>query len=78
MIDETSPSTDTYSDRVVSKNPFARGKPAASNPFAKPAAGKANQATKSKSFFERVDDIQANGKSAGSKSKSVSCLEAKD
>lgn len=53
--------------RVVSKNPFARGKAVASNPFAKSAAGKANQATKSKSFFERVDDIQANGKSASSK-----------
>lgn len=52
--------------QVVSKNPFARGKPGASNPFAKPAAGKANQATKSKSFFERVDDIQANGKATGS------------
>lgn len=50
----------------------------ASNPFAKPAAGKANQATKSKSFFERVDDIQANGKSAGSKSNSVTFPQAKD
>ncbi|KAJ9120184.1 hypothetical protein QFC22_003083 [Naganishia vaughanmartiniae] len=49
--------------KAASKNPFARGKPVASNPFARPANGKVAQATtKSKSFFERVDDIQAKGK----------------
>jgi hypothetical protein len=56
----------------VSKNPFARGKAGASNPFAKPAPGNATSATKSKSFFERVDDIQANRKSTTSEWSAVS------
>ncbi|KAJ9094364.1 hypothetical protein QFC19_007972 [Naganishia cerealis] len=56
---------------AASKNPFARGKPPVLNPFARPATGKVAQATKSKSFFERVDDIQAKGKTNGSKSKDV-------
>lgn len=44
----------------------------ASNPFARPTNGKVAQATKSKSFFERVDDIQAKGKVNGRKLKRCS------
>jgi chromosome transmission fidelity protein 4 len=51
------------------KNPFAK-KPPASNPFAKPAlptGTKALEASKSTSFFERVDNIESSGVGAGVK-----------
>nr|XP_031860604.1 uncharacterized protein CI109_003935 [Kwoniella shandongensis]KAA5527676.1 hypothetical protein CI109_003935 [Kwoniella shandongensis] len=62
------------------KNPFAK-KQAGSNPFAKPSGGgKALDAIKSTSFFERVDNIESSGapKSAKPKTGGVGKVKGKE